>query len=76
MLPRSRSSVFLLLAGVGLFLSTLAVHSQDDTSHARKYKAPPPAAHIEVTVLKDFNGKPIENAHVIFHPTQGDRDTG
>ena len=44
--------------------------------HGRKYKAPPPSAHIEVTVLKDFNGKPIANAHVIFHPTEGDRDTG
>ena len=27
-------------------------------------------------MLKDFNGKPITNAHVIFHPTEGDRDKG
>ena len=77
MLHRSRLSVFILVAGVGLSLSSLAGRAQDDNNaHVRKYKAPPPAAHIEVTVLKDFNGKPIDNAHVIFHPTQGDKDTG
>ena len=36
--------------------------------HGRKYKAPPETAHIEVTVLKGFNKKPIMNAAVIFHP--------
>ncbi|GAC1419434.1 MAG: hypothetical protein NVSMB62_12100 [Acidobacteriaceae bacterium] len=36
--------------------------------HGRKYKAPPDTAHIEVTVLKGFNKKPIMNAAVIFHP--------
>ena len=76
MLRRFSLSVFILVASIGLSLSSLAVRSQDDNSHVRKYKAPPPAAHIEVTVIKDFNGKPIENAHVIFHPTQGDKDTG
>jgi hypothetical protein len=50
--------------------------AQDDNQHGRKYKAPPPSAHIEVTVLKDFNGKPVTNAHVIFHPTEGDKDKG
>ena len=64
------------MAGIGLSLSPLAMRAQNDNYRGRKYKAPPPAAHIEVTVLKDFNGKPIENAHVIFHPTQGDKDTG
>ena len=47
-----------------------------DNQHGRKYKAPPPSAHIEVTVLREFNGKPISDAHVIFHPTEGDRDKG
>jgi hypothetical protein len=42
----------------------------------RKYKAPPPSARIEVTVLRDLNGKPIEDAHVIFHPIEGDKDKG
>jgi len=65
-----------LLAGIGLSLCSLALLAQEDNSHGRKYKAPPLSAHIEVTVLKDFNGKPIGNAHVIFHPTEGDRDKG
>jgi hypothetical protein len=26
--------------------------------------------------LRSYNGKPIADAHVIFHPIQGDRDTG
>jgi hypothetical protein len=64
------------VAGIGLSLSPLALRAQNDNYRGRKYKAPPPAAHIEVTVLKDFNGKPISNAHVIFHPTEGDRDKG
>jgi len=76
MFPRLHFPVCVLLAGVGLSLSPLALRAQSDNYRGRKYKVPPPSAHIEVTVLKDFNGKPIENAHVIFHPTQGDKDTG
>lgn len=76
MYHRWRFPILVLIAGIGLSLSALALRAQDDNYRGRKYKAPPPAAHIEVTVLKDFNGKPIENAHVIFHPTQGDKDTG
>lgn len=64
------------MAAIGFFACSFALRAQQDNYHGRKYKAPPPAAHIEVTVLKDFNGKPISDAHVIFHPTQGDRDTG
>jgi len=65
-----------LVAGIGLSACSLALLAQDSNVHGRKYKAPPPSAHIEVTVLKDFNGKPVTNAHVIFHPTEGDRDRG
>ncbi len=42
----------------------------------RKYKAPPPTSTIQVTVLRFDDGKPIENAAVIFHPIEGDRDKG
>jgi hypothetical protein len=42
----------------------------------RKYKAPPASSRVSVTVVRDVNGKPIENAAVIFHPIQGDKDTG
>jgi hypothetical protein len=77
MLHRSHLRVSALAGGIALLVGSLVLSAQDDNSqHGRKYKAPPPAAHIEVTVLKDFNGKPITNAHVIFHPTEGDRDKG
>ena len=65
-----------LVAGIGLSACSPALLAQDSNAHGRKYKAPPPSAHIEVTVLRDFNGKPVSNAHVIFHPTEGDRDKG
>ena len=65
-----------LVAGIGLSACSLALFAQDDSHRGRKYKAPPASAHIEVTVLRDFNGKPVTNAHVIFHPTEGDRDRG
>jgi hypothetical protein len=44
--------------------------------HGRKYKAPPATSHIEVTVLKKFNGKPISNAAVIFDATLDGKDQG
>jgi len=76
MFQRTHLSICALVAGIGLSACSLALLAQNDNSHGRKYKAPPPSAHIEVTVLKDFNGKPVTNAHVIFHPTEGDRDRG
>ena len=42
----------------------------------RKYKAPPATAHIEVTVVRASNGKPIHNAAVVFHPTKDDKNEG
>lgn len=46
------------------------------SSRGRKYKAPPETSHIEVQVLRDYNGKPILNAAVIFHPVLNGRDEG
>jgi len=68
----------LFVIGLGLAASSIAANAQDDTtSHrGRKYKSPPPTARIEVTILKDVNGKPIENAAVVFHPMQGEKDKG
>ena len=63
---------------VGATLTSVAL-GQDDSkeSHGRKYKAPPPTAHIEVLVEKGFNKKPIMNAAVIFHPIDADgKDEG
>jgi uncharacterized membrane protein YgcG len=76
MFHRSHLFISVLVAGVGLSACSPALLAQNDNYHGRKYKAPPPSAHIEVTVLKDFNGKPISDAHVIFHPTEGERDKG
>lgn len=39
-----------------------------DTSRGRKYTPPPPTSKITVTVTKATNGKPVENAAVVFHP--------
>jgi len=59
-------SFCVVLAFSGLVFGTFSSSAQDN-KRGRKYKAPPPTSKIEVTVLKDFNGKPIENAAVIFH---------
>jgi hypothetical protein len=53
-----------------------ASRAQDTSKHGRKYKAPPATSHIEVTVLKKFNGKPIANAAVIFDSTLDGKDQG
>jgi hypothetical protein len=77
MLRRSMFRLPVLIAGLGLIACSLAAHGQDDASkRGRKFKAPPPTARIEVTILKDVNGKPIENAAVVFHPMVGNKDEG
>lgn len=77
MLRRSLFSLAVIVAGLGLVASSLAANGQDDTNkRGRKYKSPPPTSRVEVTILKDVNGKPIENAAVIFHPMEGGKDTG
>jgi len=48
----------------------------DSTNRGRKYKAPPPTSHVVVTVVRATNGKPIEDAAVIFHPLVDGRDNG
>ncbi len=62
-------------------MAALRVVAQDDDNpkpevHGRKYKAPPDTSHIEVTVVKGFNRKPIDGAHVIFHPVKDGIDEG
>jgi len=74
---RSHLCFCALVASLGLACGSIALHAQDDNNHrGRKYKAPPPSARIEVTVLRDSSGKPIQDAHVIFHPVEGDKDKG
>jgi hypothetical protein len=69
----SRPSVLCLIASLAMFASLTPVRAraQDDDNpkpeqHGRKYKAPPDTSHIEVTVIKGTNKKPIDGAHVIF----------
>ena len=55
------------------------MHAQDDghdTGRGRKYKAPPPVSHIAVTVTRASNGKPVENAAVVFHTVHEGKDQG
>jgi hypothetical protein len=69
-------SLFLVSLGLAIFPVHVLAQKSDDEGWSRKYKTPPPSSRIEVTVLKAFNGKPIENASVIFHPIEGDKDKG
>ena len=80
--PR-RTLVLFVLASLAVFVSLapMSLRAQDDGAqppekHGRKYKAPPETSHIEVTVLKDFNKKPIDGAHVILHPVKDGKDEG
>jgi hypothetical protein len=65
-----------LAAALGLVIGSLSSSAQDTSKRGRKYKSPPPTARIEVTVLRDSSGKPIENAAVVFHPMEGEKDKG
>ncbi len=72
--PLLRFSVF--VAGFALAVCALHAGAQDNSRRGRKFKVPPPSSRIEVTVVRDANGKPIEHAAVIFHPIEGERDKG
>ena len=50
--------------------------AQDQPHRGRKYTPPPATAKITVTVIKASNGKPIENAAVVFHPIKNGKDEG
>jgi hypothetical protein len=72
-------SLFASLAVFAMLVPQPA-RAQDDSEkpeqHGRKYKAPPNTSHIEVTVVKGFNKKPIDGAHVVFHPVKDGIDEG
>lgn len=62
-------------AGVATLTLTMAATAQEGR-HGRKYKAPPVTSHLEILVLRDTNGKVIENAGVVFHPSKDGVDEG
>jgi hypothetical protein len=67
----------LLLCFALTFASPAVAHAQDaPVKRGRKYKAPPATSHVEVTVVKKFNGKPIMNAAVIFDSTMDGKEEG
>jgi len=78
MLRRSILSLCLFAAVVGLLALSFSftANAQSSVQRGRKYKSPPKTARIEVTILRDANGKPIENAAVVFHPMEGEKDKG
>ena len=77
MFHRSLIRFSVIVAGLSLAVCLFSAGAQQDTSkRGRKYKAPPPTSRIEITILRDVNGKPIENAAVVFHPMLGDKDQG
>lgn len=67
MLRRFTLRFALGLAAAGLAAGLFSVSAQETSRRGRKYKAPPPTAKIEVTVVRNSDQKPIENAAVIFH---------
>lgn len=66
------------MSGMVLMLSmacALPGHSQDE-KRGRKYKDPPPVSKISVSVTRASNGKPVENAAVIFRTFHDGKDQG
>lgn len=61
---------------LGLGVVACAAMAQQEEQHGRKWKPMPPTAHIVVTVEKGFNGKPLENAAVIFHAVRDGKSDG
>ena len=57
-----------------LLLAFVSAHAQE--GRGRKYKAPPPVSHLSITVTRASNGKPVENAAVIFHTFHDGKDQG
>jgi hypothetical protein len=76
MLNRNIHRTFAIVAGLALLAGMAAAQdSGTGERRARKYKPLPPTAHVEVLVLKP-NGKPLENAAVVFHPEKDGKSDG
>jgi hypothetical protein len=64
-MTRSRFGLVLPLLAAGLLVLP-PLNAQQ--GRGRKYKPPPPTCKISVTVVKATDGKPVEDAAVVFHP--------
>lgn len=70
-LPRAFLAVCLFAVSFSAMLL-----AQDQPKRGRKYTPPPATSKITVTVIKAANGKPVENAAVVFHPMKNGKDEG
>jgi len=76
-MPRSSLLRFgTLLAGLTVAVSPLSLSAHQDNERCRKCKAPPAVSRIVVTVLRKDDDKPIQNAAIVFHAIEGDKDKG
>jgi hypothetical protein len=72
-----RRALRLLTVAVTLVAASgISLSAQDSSHRGRKYKPPPPTSKIAVTVVRDSDSKPIENAAVIFHTVDLEGDKG
>jgi hypothetical protein len=71
-----RSSRMGWAAGLAMALTMVSVAGAQRDEHGRKWEPLPPTAHIVVTVVKGFDGKPLPNAAVVFHAVREGRDDG
>jgi len=62
-----------VLALVTMAAVSVAAGAQSE-QHGRKFKPLPPTAHVVVLVEKGYNGKPLENAAVIFHAVRDGKE--
>ena len=76
--PRRIPRFFRAISVLSLVVLALPglLSAQDTPRRGRKYTPPPATAKITVTVVKAANGKPLENAAVVFHPIKNGKDQG
>lgn len=64
------------LSGLLLAAAMVLSHHGQEQGRGRKYKPPPPTCKITVTVVRSYNGKPVTNAAVVFHPLKDGKNDG
>jgi hypothetical protein len=64
------------LSGLLLAAAMAFSHHGQEQGRGRKYKPPPPTCKVTVTVVRSYNGKPVPDAAVVFHPMKNGKDDG